>query len=135
MLQPTLNAAFINARPDAGVEVYRMRSSPLWTRAIVIVTVAALLLLPAAGAVSAAKGGNGGSSSSSSDFNYLVFPHYTGVDPATVVPKQVPHCITNSTAVPTTPTLVCYSPDFMRTAYNFDPLYSAGITGAGQTIV
>ena len=29
----------------------------------------------------------------------------------------------------------CYGPDQLQTAYNEHPLFNAGITGAGQTIV
>src|SRR6202046_4655740 len=32
-------------------------------------------------------------------------------------------------------TAPCYGPDQLQTAYNEQPLFNAGITGAGQTIV
>lgn len=112
-----------------------MSGTALAKRALVVSTVLGLLLVQAVGAVSAAKGGNGGAGGASDDFNYIASPRFAEVLPGTVLPNAVPNCITNSSAVPTHPTLVCYSPDFMRTAYDFNGLYSSGLDGSGQTIV
>ncbi len=53
--------------------------------------------------------------------------------PDTVVPLDVPLCHTASTAVPGNPLIVCYSPNFIQTAYNFPT--GSGMDGSGQTIL
>lgn len=53
--------------------------------------------------------------------------------PDTVVPLDVPLCHTGSTKVPGHPLIICYSPNFIRTAYNFPS--GSSMDGTGQTIV
>lgn len=55
------------------------------------------------------------------DFNYITDPPRIQVD-ARVVPNGIPFCGSG---------IVCYSPDFVRTAYNFP----STLDGTGQTIV
>jgi subtilase family serine protease len=112
-----------------------MKANSLLKRTLVIGTVVAMLAVQAAGAVSAAKSGSGGGGAASDDFTYIAAPRFVEVQPGTVLPNAVPNCITNSSVVPSTPTLVCYSPNFLRTAYDFDSLYSSGLDGSGVTIV
>jgi subtilase family serine protease len=75
----------------------------------------------------------------SSDFSYFANPPYVAVSPSTVVPNDVPFCLTSNTNVPTYPLIYCYSPNFIQTAYNFGGAYDlvGGYTfaGEGQTIV
>lgn len=73
--------------------------------------------------------------STSTNFNYATNVIWTAASPDLVTPQGVPLCHTNATDVPSTPTLVCYSPNFVQTAYDFTPLYAAGDDGSGQTIV
>jgi subtilase family serine protease len=76
---------------------------------------------------------------SSGDFNYFANPPYVAVSPSTVVPNDVPLCLTSNTNVPTYPVIYCYSPNFIQTAYNFNGAYKLvggyGAAGEGQTIV
>ncbi len=53
--------------------------------------------------------------------------------PDTVVPLDVPLCHTGSTAVPGHPLIICYSPNFIKSAYNFPT--GSSMDGTGQTIV
>jgi subtilase family serine protease len=112
-----------------------MNGNSIVKRTLVFGTVVALLAVQAAGAASAAKGGNGSAGGASNDFTYVLPLHTMDVSPATFLPNAVPNCITNSSAVPSSPTLVCYSPDFVRTAYDFNSLYASGLDGSGRTIV
>lgn len=104
---------------------------PRTVRPLALLTVVTFALVVFAPAVPAAKPAD----PAGADFTYLARPGYLAVSPSTVLPSAVPNCLTNSTAVPSFPTLVCYSPDFLQSAYNFGPLYSSGLKGAGQTIV
>jgi subtilase family serine protease len=61
----------------------------------------------------------------SGDFDYIASPPNVAVSPATSVPQALPFCTTKIG------TLICYSPQFLRTAYNFP----ATPDGSGQTIV
>lgn len=67
-----------------------------------------------------------GQTSSNADFNYVASPPRVALDPGTVIPATVPFCSSGSLK-----SLICYSPDFLRTAYNFP----SGLNGQGQTIV
>lgn len=59
------------------------------------------------------------------DFTYPKNPPRAQVDPGVVVPNAVPYCTTRGNPI------VCYSPDFIRTAYNFP----STLDGTGQTIL
>src|SRR5712692_1309929 len=59
------------------------------------------------------------------DFNYIVNPPRVQVS-ADVVPDGLPYCKNASLG-----SLICYSPNFVRTAYNFP----TGLDGTGQTIL
>jgi subtilase family serine protease len=65
-------------------------------------------------------------SNSSSDFNYIANPPAVQVSPNTIIPNDVPFCSSHSLG-----TLICYSPNFIRTAYNFP----STLDGTGQTIL
>ncbi len=64
--------------------------------------------------------------SSAQDFNYVAHPPYVQVNPQTAIPQGLPYCSAGQGL-----TLVCYSPGFLRTAYNFP----ANLDGTGQTIL
>ncbi len=98
-------------------------------RVVVLVAVtAALTLMAFASAVVATR-----NTGSTTDLYYQPQVSYTAVSPDTVVPMSVPLCHTGSPIVPSRPTIVCYSPDFVRTAYNFPS--GTGEDGTGQTIL
>jgi subtilase family serine protease len=61
-----------------------------------------------------------------SDFIYPVNPPRVEVSPGTVVPDGVPYCRSGMKLV-----LTCYSPQFVKTAYNFP----STLDGTGQTIL
>jgi subtilase family serine protease len=67
-----------------------------------------------------------GQTGSSGDFTYVTNPPRIAINPGTTVPASVPYCSSGSLA-----SLICYSPDFIRKAYNFP----SGLNGQGQTIV
>lgn len=69
------------------------------------------------------------------DLIFTANPPHAMVSSTGVVPNGLPKCGTTDPTVPTNPVLFCYTPGYIWTAYNFLPLYYAGITGAGQTIV
>ncbi|HEY6902939.1 MAG TPA: S53 family peptidase [Candidatus Acidoferrales bacterium] len=58
--------------------------------------------------------------------NYIARPPYVQVSPKTVIPNGLPYCGTTSGL-----TLLCYAPNFIRTAYNFP----SNLDGTGQTIL
>src|SRR5213594_635109 len=64
----------------------------------------------------------------SSDYNYVVNPHVVQVGPDTTLPNGLPLCRSASLG-----SIVCYTPKFIKKAYNFPSL--ATLDGAGQTIV
>ncbi len=74
-------------------------------------------------------------SGSTSDFNYVPQVVWEQTAPGMVTPLSVPQCHTSHTYYPTAPVIFCYAPDYIRTAYNLDPLYAKGFDGTGQTIV
>jgi len=59
------------------------------------------------------------------DFYYVVNPPHFEVSPD-VLPNGLPYCSSSSLG-----SLICYSPSFVRTAYNFP----SNLDGTGQTIV
>ncbi|HXU21261.1 MAG TPA: S53 family peptidase [Verrucomicrobiae bacterium] len=59
-------------------------------------------------------------------FDYIARPPYVQVSPNTVIPNGLPYCGTTSGL-----TLICYAPNFIRTAYNFP----SDLDGTGQTIL
>jgi subtilase family serine protease len=61
----------------------------------------------------------------SDDFDYIAKPPHVQVTPAKLTPGAIPFC--NSSIGP----LICYTPTFLRTAYNFP----RDLDGTGQTIV
>lgn len=63
---------------------------------------------------------------SNSNFVYVANPPRVQVSPDTIVPAAVPFCSSRSLG-----TILCYSPDFIRTAYNFP----SNLDGDGQTIL
>jgi subtilase family serine protease len=63
---------------------------------------------------------------SGSDFTYPKKPLYVQVSPDTTVPSGLPYCRSASLG-----SLICYSPNFVHTAYNFP----ASLDGTGQTIL
>ena len=65
-------------------------------------------------------------SGSNTDFTYQVNPITVQVSPDTVLPNDVPFCSSRSLG-----SLICYSPSFIRTAYN----YPSTLDGRGQTIL
>jgi subtilase family serine protease len=65
------------------------------------------------------------STAGSGDFDYIAKPPHVQVTPSTVVPAAIPFC--NTSIGP----LICYSPVFIRTAYNFP----SSLDGSGQTIL
>ncbi|PYU28538.1 MAG: hypothetical protein DMG31_19930 [Acidobacteria bacterium] len=67
-----------------------------------------------------------GQTTSNGDFTYVTNPPRIEVSPGTIVPASVPYCSSRSLG-----SLICYSPDFIRAAYNFP----SGLNGQGQTIV
>jgi subtilase family serine protease len=64
---------------------------------------------------------------SAQDFVYHKKPLFVKVPQAAAVPAALPFCGTLSNNVP----LICYSPGFLRKAYNFP----SNLNGSGQTIV
>ena len=56
------------------------------------------------------------------DFDYIARPPNVQVSSGTVIPNGLPFCRSG---------LVCYTPNFVRSAYNFP----ATLNGAGQTIL
>lgn len=58
--------------------------------------------------------------------DYIARPPYVQVSPKSVIPNGFPYCGTTSGI-----TLVCYEPNFIRTAYNFP----SNLDGTGQTIL
>ena len=74
-------------------------------------------------------------SSSAQDLLFSANPPRAMVNSTGVKPDGLPKCQTSDPTVPTTPILYCYTPGFIWTAYHYIPVYEAGITGAGQTIV
>ncbi len=92
--------------------------------------IAAALLFMGIGNVAAST-----PTASSSDFSYQPQVVWQQLDPLTVTPQAVPECHTSHTYYPTTPVIFCYSPDFLRSAYDLNPLYAQGFDGSGQTIV
>jgi len=84
-----------------------------------------LLFLAVPGASAAGKAVNT-LSASPGDFTYTVNPPRVQVSPNTVLPNAVPYCTSSSVK-----TLICYSPNFIRTAYNFP----SSLNGSGQTIL
>ncbi len=67
-----------------------------------------------------------GASAAPGDFTYTVNPPHVQVAPGTILPNAVPYCTSASVK-----TLICYSPNFIRTAYNFP----SSLDGSGQTIL
>jgi subtilase family serine protease len=67
-----------------------------------------------------------GQTASDGDFRYIADPPRVAVSPNTIVPASVPYCSSGSLG-----SLICYSPDFIRAAYNFP----SGLNGQGQTIL
>ncbi len=70
--------------------------------------------------------GTGALADPGGDFVYVANPPRVQVSPDTVVPDSVPFCRSRTLG-----TLICYSPDFIRTAYNFP----SDLDGTGQTIL
>src|SRR5262245_25391441 len=64
----------------------------------------------------------------SSDYNYTVNPHYVQVGPDTTLPNGLPLCKSASLG-----NIVCYTPRFIKKAYNYPS--TAALDGSGQTIV
>src|SRR5713226_4259676 len=64
-------------------------------------------------------------SAAQGDFTYPKIPPRAQVDPGTVLPAAVPFCTTRGNPI------VCYSPNFIRTAYNFP----SALDGSRQTIL
>ncbi len=69
------------------------------------------------------------------DLTFSANPPRALVSASGVVPAGIPKCGTSDPSVPTSPVLYCYTPPYIWTAYNYLPLYQAGIFGTGQTIV
>src|SRR6266566_4668371 len=65
-------------------------------------------------------------SAAQNDFEYPVNPPRVEVSPDAVLPNGLPYCRTGSGLV-----LACYSPSFVRSAYNFP----STLNGSGQTIL
>jgi subtilase family serine protease len=63
-----------------------------------------------------------------SDFNYTVNPHYIQLGPDTTLPNGLPLCKSASLG-----NIVCYSPKFVKKAYEYPSI--ATLDGSGQTIV
>src|SRR5213594_784623 len=64
----------------------------------------------------------------SSDYNYVVNPHVVQLGPDTTLPNGLPLCRSASLG-----NIVCYTPRFIKKAYNFPSI--ATLDGTGQTIV
>ena len=79
-----------------------------------------------AGMLAVATGPAAAGNGSSSDWNYLPLNVAIQVAPAQASPNGIPLCTSGSLV-----NLVCYSPSFIRTAYNFP----SNLDGRGQTIV
>ena len=69
-----------------------------------------------------------GIGSNASDYNYNVNPHFIQLRPDTILPNGLPLC--NSASLGN---IVCYTPSFIKKAYEFPSL--ATLDGAGQTII
>jgi len=69
-----------------------------------------------------------GISANVSDFNYTVNPHFVKLGPDTTLPNGLPLCKSSSLG-----SIVCYTPKFIKKAYEFPSL--ATLDGSGQTIV
>src|SRR5258708_28025287 len=63
--------------------------------------------------VAAPKGFAAALTASQSDFTYPKDPLRVAADPGVVEPQAVPYCTTPGRPI------ACYSPNFLRTAYNF----------------
>lgn len=72
------------------------------------------------------------SSTSSTTIYYQPQVSWVQASPDTVMPMAVPLCHTGSTTVPGNPTIVCYAPSFISSAYNFP---GGSEDGSGQTIL
>lgn len=68
------------------------------------------------------------SSVSISDFNYFANPKYIQLSPDTTFPQGIPLCKSASLG-----NIVCYSPSFIKKAYEYPS--TATLDGSGQTIV
>ena len=97
-------------------------------RTLALVAVVAALVLMGLGGVTAAS-----TSTSSATYYYQPQITFLQASPNLLTPQAVPLCSTSSTSVPGAPTIVCYSPDFVRTAYDFPS--GDAYSGAGQTIL
>jgi subtilase family serine protease len=73
----------------------------------------------------APRGISEASKATGGDFDYIAKPPYVQLTPGKVVPGAIPFC--DSSVGP----LICYTPIFIRTAYNFP----SSLDGSGQTIV
>jgi subtilase family serine protease len=77
-----------------------------------------------------ARGGQSGctlaSASSGNDYIYVPFNTAVQVSPNTVLPNALPFCRAGSGL-----TLICYTPKYLRSAYNFP----SSLDGSGQTIL
>src|SRR5712691_3563137 len=100
----------------------RARLRRLCLRTLAVLTMVVLGSLVLAGVAASNSG-------SSSDFTYTVNPPYVQVA-SDVMPNGLPYCRSSTLG-----SIICYSPNYIQTAYNFNPLYAQGITGAGQTVV
>jgi subtilase family serine protease len=63
---------------------------------------------------------------SDANIYYQVHPHYALVSPDGSLPQSIPFCRTRTGIL-----LICYSPSFLKKAYNFP----SNLDGSGQTIV
>ncbi len=93
----------------------------LLLRTFVLVTVTAALILVGFGNVAAST-----NSTATTDFYYQPQVVYTQVSTGIVAPQGVPYCLLSSGS-----SLLCYTPAFLKTAYNFP----STLDGTGQTIL
>ncbi len=98
-------------------------------RTLVLALVAGALLLMSFVNVAASTT----TTTSTTELYYQPQVSWMQASPDTVVPLDVPLCHTGSTIVPGHPLIICYSPNFIRSAYNFPS--GSGMDGSGQTIL
>ena len=93
---------------------------------ILVITAIALFSVMAFSPVAFASSHSSSTGSTSTDYTVYPMSYAVQVSPDTVIPAAVPLCKTSGGLY-----LVCYTPTFIRTAYN----YPTNLDGTGQTIV
>src|SRR2546425_1254732 len=118
--------------PNDGVEASRVRPGALkrgghmrLARSVFAISVIAALSWGCTREPASPRGIEASLSAAQGDFTYPKNPPRVQVDPGPVIPAAVPYCTTGPLKKP----IICYSPNFVRKAYNFP----SDLDGTGQT--